>query len=113
MKPQICAVVTGSTMDEIRAGRDAVTGAGLVELRLDFADRPDAAAALQGRTLPVVVTCRAKWEGGNFEGSEEERRRVLEQAIDLGAEFVDVEAAASFAPALIDKTRGRGIVISE
>ena len=100
-------------MDEIRAGRDAVTGAGLVELRLDFADRPDAAAALQGRTLPVVVTCRARWEGGNFEGSEEERRRVLEQAIDLGAEFVDVEAAASFAPALIDKTRGRGIVISE
>ena len=111
-KPQICAVVTGRTMDEMRAARDAVTGAGLVELRLDFADRPDAAAALQGRTLPVVVTCRAKWEGGHFEGSEEERRRVLESALDLGAEFVDVEAAAGFSSALIEKTRGRRIVIS-
>jgi 3-dehydroquinate dehydratase / shikimate dehydrogenase len=100
-------------MADLRAGRDAVRNADMVELRLDFADRPDAAAALQGRRLPVVVTCRARWEGGQFDGAEEERRRVLESAWDLGAEYVDVEAAAAFAPALIDRTGGRRVVISE
>jgi 3-dehydroquinate dehydratase/shikimate dehydrogenase len=110
---QLCAVVTGRTMAEMRAGRDAVRGADLVELRLDFADRPDAAGALQGRRLPVVVTCRARWEGGRFDGSEDERRRILESALDLGAEYVDVEAAAGFARALVEKTGGRRIVISE
>ena len=111
--PQLCAVVTGRTMAELRAGRDAVRDADLVELRLDFVDRPDPAAALQGRQLPVIVTCRAGWEGGRFVGSEDERRRVLESALDLGAEYVDVEAAAGFAGALIEKTGGRRIVVSE
>jgi 3-dehydroquinate dehydratase/shikimate dehydrogenase len=110
---QLCAVVTGRTMAEIRAGRDAVRGADLAELRLDFVDRPDAAGALEGRRLPVVVTCRASWEGGHFDGTEDERRRLLESALDLGAEYVDVEAAAGFARALVEKTGGRRIVISE
>ena len=110
---QVCAVVTAPTMDGVRAARDAVRGADLVELRLDFVDRPDVAGALHGRQLPVVVTCRARWEGGQFAGSEDDRRRVLQSALDLGAEFVDVEAAAGFAGALIEKTSGRRIVISE
>ena len=49
-------------------------------MRLDHVDRPDVAAALAGRTGPVILTCRAAWEGGRFSGSEEERRRILEQA---------------------------------
>jgi len=100
-------------MAEVRAARDAVRDADLVELRLDFVDRPDVAGALQGRRLPVVVTCRARWEGGQFDGSEDERKRVLESALELGAEFVDVEAAAGFAEDLIAKTGGGRIVISE
>jgi len=110
---QLCAVVTARTMDGVRAERDAVRGADLVELRLDFVDRPDVAGSLQGRQLPVVVTCRARWEGGEFDGPEEDRQRLLESALDLGAEFVDVEAAAAFAGGLIEKTGGRRIVISE
>ena len=47
-QPQLCAVVTGGTMEEIRRGSDAASGADIVELRLDYADRPDAAAALEG-----------------------------------------------------------------
>ena len=54
--------------------------ADLVELRLDLVDRPDVAGALHGRRTPVIVTCRAQWEGGGFTGSEEERRRILESA---------------------------------
>src|SRR5688572_26093521 len=99
--PQICVAVTGGTMDEIRRNRDAAEGADLVEMRLDTVDRPDAAAALEGRRRPVVVTCRAAWEGGFFRGSEDDRRRILEEAIAHGAEFVDVEAQAGFAADLL------------
>ena len=101
MEPLLCVTVAAPTMAALRASRDAVTVADLVELRLDSVDRPDVAAALQGRRTPVVVTCRANWEGGGFQGSEEERRRILEAALAGGAEYVDVEAAAGFAADLI------------
>jgi 3-dehydroquinate dehydratase/shikimate dehydrogenase len=99
-------------MAALRAARDAVGEADLIELRLDKVDQPDVAAALEGRRRPVIVTCRAQWEGGDFRGSEEERRRILEAALAAGAEYVDVEAAAAFAPDLIRARDGRGIVVS-
>ena len=111
-EPQVCVAVTGATMDEIRRNRDGAEGADLVEMRLDTVDLPDAAGALEGRRRPVIVTCRAAWEGGYFQGPEEARRAVLEQAIAHGAEFVDVEAMASFAPDLIRSRRGRGVILS-
>ena len=109
---QLCVAVTGRTMSEIRRNRDAATGADIVEMRLDTVDRPDVAGALEGRRCPVIVTCRAAWENGFFQGSEEERRRILEQAFALGAEFVDVEAKADFAGDLIAARRGRGVIVS-
>src|SRR5215204_5631060 len=109
---QLCVAVTGRTMNEIRRNRDAATGADIVEMRLDTVDRPDVAGALEGRRCPVIVTCRAAWESGFFQGSEEERRRILEQALAAGAEFVDVEAKAEFAADLLAARRGRGVVVS-
>jgi 3-dehydroquinate dehydratase/shikimate dehydrogenase len=110
--PQLCMTVAGPSMDDLRRNRDAALDADLVELRLDLVDRPDVAGALAGRRTPVIVTCRASWEGGKFQGSEEERRRILESALELGAEYVDVEEAATFAPDLIRSRAGRGIVAS-
>jgi 3-dehydroquinate dehydratase/shikimate dehydrogenase len=99
-------------MEDLRRNRDAASSADLVELRLDLVDRPDVAGALQGRRTPVIVTCRAHWEGGRFSGSEEERRRILDSAIAQGAEYVDVEAAAGFAGDVIASRGGRGVIVS-
>jgi len=110
--PQLCATVTGRTMEELRRARDAATFADLVEVRLDLVDRPDAIGAIEGRRRPVVVTCRASWEGGGFRGSEEEREQILSDAQNGGAEFVDVEARAEFVTAITRRRRGRGIVLS-
>ena len=98
-------------MAELRQRRDAAAGADLVELRLDSVADPNVAGALAGRRTPVVVTCRPKWEGGSFEGSEGERRRILNDALDQGAEYVDVEYKAGFDD-LIRATGGRRIVLS-
>jgi len=111
-EPLVCVTVTGRTMAELRHARDAAAHADLVELRLDSVDRPDAAGAVEGRRRPVIVTCRASWEGGAFVGSEEDRERLLTEAQAAGAEYVDVEARAEFVTALVRRRRGRGIVLS-
>ena len=103
--------MTAATTAELRRKRDHVADADLVELRLDSVSDPDVAAALEGRRRPVVITCRPVWEGGGFKGSEEERKRILAEAIALGAEFVDLEWRAHFDD-LIARTGGKRIVLS-
>src|SRR5262245_46360024 len=111
-EPQLCVAVTGRTMSEVRRARDSADGADLVEVRLDGVADLDVAGALEGRMRPVIITCRPSWEGGHFDGSEDERRRILESAVTLGAEFIDVEAIAACAPDIIGARRGRGVIVS-
>ena len=111
MQARLCATVTGRTTSELRARRDAARDADLIELRLDHVRDPDVDGALAGRRQPVVVTCRPAWEGGRFQGAEEERRRILERALELGADFVDVEWRAGFDD-LIRARKGRNILLS-
>lgn len=108
---KLCATVTAGTMAELRTRRDQVGDADLIELRLDSVCDPSAAGALAGRRRPVIITCRPQSEGGMFQGSEEERRRILAEAIALGAEYVDLEWNGSCAD-LAAQTGGRRIVLS-
>ena len=111
MRARLCATVTGRTMAELRARRDRADGADLVELRLDGVRDPDVAGSLAGRRKPVVVTCRPVREGGHFRGAEEERRNLLRQALELGADYVDLEWRGGFDD-LIRGRRGRNVVLS-
>jgi 3-dehydroquinate dehydratase/shikimate dehydrogenase len=80
--------------------------ADVVELRIDLLDEPEQAhlpRLLAGRPCPVIVTCRAVREGGRWPGDEATRLDVLRAAIDLGAEYVDVEADA------VHQIRDRGV----
>ena len=50
-------------------------GVPLVELRLDWLSKsPDVARLIKDRPTPVVVTCRRREDGGQWAGTEEERR---------------------------------------
>jgi len=109
---ELCITVIGKTADEIRRARAAAEAdADLVELRLDSMERPDAAAALEGRSKPAIVTCRPLREGGMFDGAEEERLRVLSQAHAYGAEFIDLEWDSVQAP-VMQARAGRGVIVS-
>ena len=109
----ITATTLAHALEELREAEAA--GADVVELRLDFLERFDAAAdlpaLLAGTRLPAIVTYRASWEGGKYGGDEAPRLRALWHAVELGAAFVDVElkaAARFFAAAPQGWTRGAG-----
>lgn len=93
----ICVPVTTATMAEAVQLLNAApaTGADLVEIRLDFFTEPfDLKALRNASPLPVLFTYRAVREGGRCGIEEGKRLAVLQQAIDIGTPFVDVEADA-------------------
>jgi 3-dehydroquinate dehydratase/shikimate dehydrogenase len=108
----VCATVLAPTLEELREERARVEPmADLVELRVDALDKIDVRAALRGRKRPAIVTCRPAWEGGHFRGSEEERKRILAEAVASDADYVDIEERAGFADLVLSRG-GRGIVLS-
>ena len=112
MRPaKLCVTVTGATTAELRARRDQVQDADLVEVRVDTVADPSAAGALAGRKKPVIVTCRPTSQGGHFKGSEEQRRAILSEALALGAEYVDLEWNGSCVD-LLERTGGRRVIVS-
>jgi 3-dehydroquinate dehydratase/shikimate dehydrogenase len=105
----ICVPITaGTTAGVVADLREAAAVADVVELRLDFVRAPDLRAIFgarpdapaTGRRIPLIVTCRAAWEGGRYEGPEDRRLAVLREAAALGADYVDVEAKVERLPDL-------------
>ncbi|KAL6842149.1 hypothetical protein ACP4OV_028128 [Aristida adscensionis] len=94
----VCVPATARAPREMAAelAAAAALGADVAELRLDrlagFAPRRDLPVLLaEPRPLPALVTYRPKWEGGEYEGEDESRFEALMLAMELGAEYVDIE----------------------
>ena len=94
----------------LAAMSQAAGRADLAELRLDLMAEFDLPRLLAGRPLPVIVTCRPRREGGQWQGSEAERLAVLRQAAALGADYVDLEWDAAHEIASLDRSRTRVIL---
>jgi 3-dehydroquinate dehydratase type I len=75
----------------IRAMARARRLADFVELRVDYMKNPGWELVLKAREMPCIVTNRRREEGGRYRGEEKNRLAILQQAIDLGSEFVDLE----------------------
>jgi 3-dehydroquinate dehydratase type I len=86
----------------------------LIELRVDYLRNARLALLLQNRQKPFIVTNRRKEEGGNYKGEERKRLSVLQEAIDLGADYIDVELATerSSLQDLIRNKRGTQVILS-
>jgi 3-dehydroquinate dehydratase-1/3-dehydroquinate dehydratase/shikimate dehydrogenase len=89
---KICVALAGRTSDDILAlAQRACAQADVLEIRLDSMDEPVLAPFLGVLSTPLLFTNRAAWEGGNFSGTEEERVNLLQQAVEAGVAFVDIE----------------------
>jgi 3-dehydroquinate dehydratase/shikimate dehydrogenase len=68
----------------------------LLEVRLDrFGMAPGLSEMLSVRPRPVIMTCRRKEDGGQWDGSEDERLALLRQCIASKADYVEIEVDAA------------------
>jgi 3-dehydroquinate dehydratase/shikimate dehydrogenase len=74
--------------DMLNAGRQC----DLLEVRLDrFGKAPDVGELLSAKKKPIIFSCRRPQDGGDWEGSEEERLAILRQCIISKADYVEIE----------------------
>src|SRR5512133_1565893 len=75
--------------------RAAEAGADMVELRIDTFTEPHLVRQLAEQCmLPAIVTCRAAWEGGQSELSDDKRLLLLDAACHGHVRYLDVELEA-------------------
>lgn len=71
---------------------NAARQADLVELCLDrFIKTPDVGELIAGLDKPVLISCRRRKDGGNFEGTEEERLALLREALTARPAIIELE----------------------
>jgi len=64
----------------------------LVELCLDrLIKEPDVGDLLEGIDKPILVSCRTKRDGGQFEGTDEQRMTILRQAIVANPAYIELD----------------------
>jgi 3-dehydroquinate dehydratase type I len=110
---KLCVPIVETSVERAyTAIKEADRLADLIELRVDYLRGVDLALFLGNRLKPLIVTNRRKEEGGRYRGEERKRLSVLEKAIDLGADYIDVELATetSFLKNLI-RDKGKTQVI--
>ncbi|KAK3023667.1 hypothetical protein RJ639_043548 [Escallonia herrerae] len=75
-------------------------GADVVELRLDciknFRPQQELQILLKNKPLPVQIVYRPRWQGGHYEGDERARLEALRLAIEMGADYIDIELKVAF-----------------
>jgi len=117
------ALVAAINKDPLTQSKAAAsTGADILEIRVDLLgiDTPETAADLLKKLrsdtkLPCIATNRLQAEGGNWEGSEEDRITLLEEILPF-TDAIDVELSAD--PELRDrlikraKEAGTTVIIS-
>jgi 3-dehydroquinate dehydratase type I len=113
--PAVCGAVMGANVEAMGAGlAEAIEqGADLVELRLDGLREQVGWEKLLRARVPLILTNRAKREGGNFGGGEEERIKPLLEGIDRGAACVDIELSTEkkLLNRVVQEARKRGVSV--
>ncbi|OGP76614.1 MAG: type I 3-dehydroquinate dehydratase [Deltaproteobacteria bacterium RBG_16_50_11] len=112
---RICISITETILKKaLKAVREANRFADLIELRMDYLREPELATLMEDRQKPFIVTNRRKEKGGRYQGDERRRLRILNEAIDLGAEYVDVEMdnERKWVHDLIANKKGTQVILS-
>ena len=82
---------TDVALSEFAAVRER---ADIIELRLDLMSEYDLKTLVSESPLPLVVTNRPLREGGRYAGDEGRRVAILLEALELGAQYIDIELDA-------------------
>ena len=112
---KLCIPIVETTVEKaLTAIQQVNRWADLIELRADYLKKVNLIPLLENRQKPLIVTNRRREEEGKYKGEERKRLSVLQEAIDLGANYIDVELATerSFLQGLIRNRRGTQVILS-
>ncbi|MEW4487585.1 type I 3-dehydroquinate dehydratase [Thalassoglobus sp. JC818] len=89
----ICITVTPSSRTLAKADLlNAARHGDIIELCLDhFSKDPDIEDLISAVDKPIVVSCRRKQDGGQWEGTEEDRLLLLRRAIAAGPAYIELD----------------------
>ncbi len=74
----------------------AMLGADLIEVRLDrFEKDANLAELMTAKKKPILFACKRQQDGGQWEGTEDERTMLLRSAVMAKADYVDIELDAA------------------
>ncbi|MCA9053315.1 MAG: type I 3-dehydroquinate dehydratase [Planctomycetaceae bacterium] len=89
----ICVTVTPTSRTLAKV--DLLNAARLgdvIELCLDHLEKePDVKDLISTVNKPIIISCRRKEDGGQWEGTDEQRLMLLRQAIVAGPEYVELD----------------------
>lgn len=91
---KICVSIGEKDEQEFYSTLESVIGVDCVEIRLDYLPALQVANCFTKTDIDLLFTCRASWEGGLYNGSEEDRVQLFTDCIDSGASFIDLELAS-------------------
>ena len=89
----ICITVTPTsrTLGKVDLFNAASMG-DVIELCLDHLEKePDVKDLISTVSKPIIVSCRRKQDGGQWEGTEDARLMLLRQAIVAGPAYVELD----------------------
>ena len=112
---KVCIPIVETTVEKaLIAVKEVSRWADLIELRADYLKRVKLGLLLENRRKPFIVTHRRKEEGGKYKGEERKRLSVLQEAIDLGADYIDVELATerSFLQDILRNRKKTQVILS-
>jgi 3-dehydroquinate dehydratase type I len=112
---RLCIPVVETTVEKaLIAIKETNRLADLIELRVDYLSRVKLAPLLESPQKPFIVTNRREEEGGKYKGEERKRLGALQEAIDLGGDYIDVELATerSFLRSLIRNKGETQVILS-
>ncbi|MBI2659653.1 shikimate dehydrogenase [Candidatus Woesearchaeota archaeon] len=112
----LAAVVLEKTAEKAMKAAERCKKADLIELRLDsIRDLGPATLKelIEKCGKPVIATNRKSNEGGFFRGNEKKRVGLLKTAIDLGADYADIEySSQASSKFLIKNKKNTKIIVS-
>mgnify|MGYP000212134084 CR=1 FL=1 len=112
----ICIPVAGRDVREVILKAERASELGdLLEIRADFLRDLrglEDLYSLREIGKPLILTVRSRYEGGMFEGGEEERiDLILELNEILRPDYVDVEVMSNIAPRVVEEVGGAAKIL--
>lgn len=118
MTARICVSVFATHIPKLidRIRRAEHLEADLIEVRLDsLRGSRDLSKLTKSANQPMIAANKPLSDKGSYNGSERERLKILEQAVDAGFEYVDLEATTDKLDTVVSSLRERGakLIVSQ